>query len=364
MPAHRGVECRHTRRDAEEQAGLLVGDDDLAAGVQGGEGLSRPRAGLGEGGGQFGAGVVGPLAQDRARAAHRLGQPLGCLRRKVGAPGRDVEHRHGIAGHRVTNGHPGTDPLVEARAPVLGSADQHRSGGLERRAHPVRPRRPLRPARPRRHVALARAPQRLLVALDGEDATRAVGDGDDGPEALDLGRDRRRRAAQLGEHDLVLQRVLGGGLVAARTPPGPRQTRVDVVLLATAIPGRGHLGPDAAHAVVASEKTLARGGHRLVPLRVTHPMTPCGLAHGVYLAICGFLSQGLRSTGPRPGPSQVTAERVKARIASVKKATANSATTARLSQRLGGRRCSCPRCRAARCRAGRRGRSASAPSRA
>jgi hypothetical protein len=39
-PAHRGVEGGHPRGDAEEQAGLLVGDDDLAARVQGGEGLS------------------------------------------------------------------------------------------------------------------------------------------------------------------------------------------------------------------------------------------------------------------------------------------------------------------------------------
>ena len=81
--------------------------------------------------------------------------------RKVGAPGRDVEDRDGIAGHGVAHGHAGTDPLVEARAPVLGPADQHRSRRLERRAHPVRPRRPLRPARPRRHVAVPRAAQRL-----------------------------------------------------------------------------------------------------------------------------------------------------------------------------------------------------------
>ena len=100
LPAHRGVERRHPRGDAEEEAGLLVGDDDLAAGVQGGERLSGPRARLGERRGQLGAAVAGALAQDRARAAHRLGQPPGRLRRKVGAPGRDVEHRDGIVGHR------------------------------------------------------------------------------------------------------------------------------------------------------------------------------------------------------------------------------------------------------------------------
>ena len=100
LPAHRGVERRHARGDAEEEAGLLVGDDDLAARVQGGEGLSGPRACLGERRGQLGAAVVGALAQDRARAAHRLGQPLGRLRRKVGAPGRDVEHRDGIVASR------------------------------------------------------------------------------------------------------------------------------------------------------------------------------------------------------------------------------------------------------------------------
>ena len=80
MPAHRGVERRHARGDAEEEAGLLVGDDDLAARVQGGERLSGPRTRLGERRGQLGAAVAGALAQDRARAAHRLGQPPGCLR--------------------------------------------------------------------------------------------------------------------------------------------------------------------------------------------------------------------------------------------------------------------------------------------
>ena len=157
LPAHRGVECRHSRGDAEQEAGLLVGDDDLAARVQGGERLSGPRSRLGEGRGQFGAAVLGALAQDRARAAHRLGQPSGGLGRKLGAPGRDVEDRDGVVGHGVANGHAGTDPLVEARAPVLGPADQHRPGRLERGAHPVRPRRPFRPARPWRHVAVARA---------------------------------------------------------------------------------------------------------------------------------------------------------------------------------------------------------------
>ena len=129
MPPHRGVEGRHPRGDAEEEAGLLVGDDDLAAGVQGGEALSGPRTGLGEGRGQLGAAVAGALAQDRARAADGLGQPLGCLRRKVGAPGRDVEDRHGIAGHRrperprrhrPTRRSPCTSARVRGSAPLRG----------------------------------------------------------------------------------------------------------------------------------------------------------------------------------------------------------------------------------------------------
>ena len=80
LPADRGVECRHPRGDAEEEARALVGDDDLAARVQGGEALSRLRACLREGRGQLGAAVVGTLAQDRARAAHGLRQPPGRLR--------------------------------------------------------------------------------------------------------------------------------------------------------------------------------------------------------------------------------------------------------------------------------------------
>ena len=155
-------------------------------------------------------------AQDRARAAHRLGQPRGGSLRELGAPGRDVQDRNRVAGDRVANRDAGADPLVEAAAPVLGAVDQHRPRGLERGAHPVRAGRPLRPARPRRHVALARAAQRVLVALHGQDPTGAVGDGDDAADVLDLARDRRCGAAELGEHDLVLERVLRGRLVLRR----------------------------------------------------------------------------------------------------------------------------------------------------
>ena len=226
------------------------------------------RACPGEGRGQLGAAVVGTLAQDGPRAAHRPGQPRRRLGRKVGAPGRDVQHRDGLARHGVAHGHARTDPLVKAHAPVLGPADQDGSRRLERRAHPVRARRPLRPARPRRHVAVPRAMQRLLVALDGQDPPRPVGHGDDAADALDLARDRRRGAAELGEHDLVLERVLGGILVLRGRCRRLAETRVDPVLLAAAIPGRRHLGPDATHAVVPGEEPLARRGHGLVALRV------------------------------------------------------------------------------------------------
>ena len=284
-PAHGGVERRHARGDAEEEAGLLVGDDDLAARVQRCERLAGPRTRLGERGGQFAAAVAGALAQDRARAAHRVGQPACCLRGQVVAPRRDVEDRDGVGGHRVADGHAGTDPLVESVAPVLGPADQHRSGSLERGAHPVRPGRPLRPARPRRHVALPRAAQRVRVALDGQDLGCAVGDRDDAPEALDLGRDRRGGAAEVGEHDRVLERVLGRRLVVGGRGRCAVQPRVDVVLLAAAVPGCRHLGPDSPHTVIAGKKAFACRSHRPVPLRVTEPMTLDSLTHqqtGVY----------------------------------------------------------------------------------
>jgi hypothetical protein len=279
LPANCGIHCRHPRGDAEEEACPLVGDDDLAARIQGSERLAGPRSGLGECRGQFGAAVAGALTQDRTRAADCVGQPPGCLGRKVGAPGRDVEDRNGIASHGVANGHAGTNPLVKAGAPVLGPADQHRSGCLERRAHPVRACRPLRPARPRRHVAVPRAEERLLVALDGQDPPRTVGDCDDAADPLDLARDRRRGAAELGEHDLVFERLLGGRLVVRGRRRCLTQTRVDVVLLAAAIPRRGHLGPDPTNAVVPRDKPFTRCRYGLVPLGVTHAMALCGLAH-------------------------------------------------------------------------------------
>src|SRR5687767_5945303 len=58
------------------------------------------------------------------------------------------------------------------------------------------------------------------------------------------------------------------------------QTRVDVVLLAAAIPRRGHLGSDPTNAVVPGKEPFARCRHRLVPLRVTHALALYGLAHG------------------------------------------------------------------------------------
>ena len=107
----------------------------------------------------------------------------------------------------------------------------------------------------------------------------AVGDRDHAAEVLDLGRDRRGGAAEVGEHDLVLERVLGRGLVADGRRRGPDEARVDVVLLAAAVPGRGHLGPHPAHPVVAGEKAFASGGHRAVPLAVADAMTLAGPAH-------------------------------------------------------------------------------------
>jgi hypothetical protein len=131
-----------------------------------------------------------------------------------------------------------------------------------------------------------RAAQRVLVALDGQDPTRAVGDGDDAAHVLDLARDRRRGTAELGEHDLVLERVLGGGFVLRGCRRRVTQTRIDVVLLATAVPGRGHLGPHPSDTVVPSEKPFARCVHGSIPLRIAHAMTLCGLhvCDGVYAA--------------------------------------------------------------------------------
>ena len=91
--------------------------------------------------------------------------------------------------------------------------------------------------------------------------------------------DRRRGAAELGEDDLVLERVLGGGLVLLGRGGRRAQRWVDVVLLAAAIPGRGHFGPDPPNAVVPGEKPFSRCVDRLVPLRVADAMPPRGLTH-------------------------------------------------------------------------------------
>src|SRR3954447_15859970 len=221
-----------------------------------------------------------PLTALDSQPAARAGQPPRRLRGQVVAPGRAVEDRDGVVGHRVTNGDAAADPLVEAVAPVLGPADQHRPRRLERGAHPVGPGRPFRPARPRRHVGLARAAQRVRVSLDGEDPPEPVGDGDDAAEALDLGRDRRGGPAEVGEHDLVLERVLGRGLVVGGRRRGGVEAGVDVVLLATSVPRRGDLRPDSAHSVVTGEEALPRGGDRPIAIRVTGAMRLDGAAHG------------------------------------------------------------------------------------
>src|SRR3954454_944942 len=279
LPADCGVQCRHPRGDAQEEACRLVGDDDLAACVQDGMRLPGPRPCFRECRDQFGGAVAGALTQDRVRAGYCLRKPARGLGWKVGAPGRDVEDRNCIVSDRVPNGYAGTDPLVKASAPVLGPADQHGSAGLERRAHPVRARRPLRPARPRRHVAVARAGQRLLVAVDRQDPTRTIGDGHDAADVLDLGRDRRRGAPELGEHVLVLERLLRRGPVVRGRRRCLTQARVDVVLLATAVPRRDHLGSDPTNAIIALEEAFTRCRDRSVPLRVSHAVALCGLAH-------------------------------------------------------------------------------------
>src|SRR4051794_35794877 len=121
--------------------------------------------------------------------------------------------------------------------------------------------------------------ERLLVALDRQDATGTIGDGDDAAKALDLAPDRRRGAAELGEHDLVLQRMVAGRLVERGRRRRRTETRVDVVLLAASIPGGGHLGPNPTDTVVPREEPFTRGCHRLVPLHVSDPVAFRGLAH-------------------------------------------------------------------------------------
>jgi hypothetical protein len=115
--------------------------------------------------------------------------------------------------------------------------------------------------------------------VDGEDPTRTVGDRDDAADAPDLVRDRSRGAAELGEHDLVIEPVLGGGLVLHGRGRRMAQARIDVVLLAAAIPGRGHLGSDPTNTVVPGEKPFPRCRDRPVPLCVNAALALCGLGH-------------------------------------------------------------------------------------
>ena len=100
LPADRGVQRRHPRGHAEEEACSLVGDDDFAARVQGGQALSRLRARLGEGRGQLGAAVVGTLAQDRARAARP--PSTSHVAAWTGRFARQVETSRTATGSRVT----------------------------------------------------------------------------------------------------------------------------------------------------------------------------------------------------------------------------------------------------------------------
>jgi hypothetical protein len=97
--------------------------------------------------------------------------------------------------------------------------------------------------------------------------------------ALDLRGDRRRGAAELGEHDLLLERVFGGGLVLRGRGRRDAQAGIHVVLLAAAVPRRGDLGPNAANAIVSGEEPLTRGRDRLIPLRISDAVPPRGPTH-------------------------------------------------------------------------------------
>jgi hypothetical protein len=77
----------------------------------------------------------------------------------------------------------------------------------------------------------------------------------------------------------VFERVLGGRLILRARSRCRAQTRIDVVLLSTAIPRRGHLGSNPTNAVVSSDEPFTRCGDGLVPLRVTRAMALRGLAH-------------------------------------------------------------------------------------
>jgi hypothetical protein len=120
---------------------------------------------------------------------------------------------------------------------------------------------------------------RARRSVFAQDLGCAVGDRDDAPEALDLGRDRRGGSAEVGEHDRVLERVLGRRLVLGGRGRRAEEPRVDVVLLPAAVPGRRHLGSDTAHAIIAGKEAFARRSYRPVPLRVTEAMTLGTLTH-------------------------------------------------------------------------------------
>jgi hypothetical protein len=92
-----------------------------------------------------------------------------------------------------------------------------------------------------------------LASPGRQDAPTGVGHGDEAVEAGHLPSRAGGQAAELGEHDIALDRV---GALVGRGRRRPVQARVDPVLLAAPVPRREDLRPDALDSVFPGGEAL------------------------------------------------------------------------------------------------------------
>jgi hypothetical protein len=257
VPSDGGVDRGGLGGHAHEQTGSLVGDHHVPRGVHGGHGSGGATLGLGECGDQFGGAVSSAPFQRALRLGDRVGEPPAGGIGQRGAPAGEVEHRDRLARHHVTHGYARARPAVERLAPVLRAPDQNRAVRLQRGTHPVRAGRGLRPAGPGGEVGVGRSGHRGLVTPAGQDPAGGIGDGHDAVPAFHLPRHGRRKPAQLSQYDVLFERVV----TVCRRQRSFGQVRIDPVLLAAAMPGDHHLGPDTPDMIFALHEPLPSRVH-------------------------------------------------------------------------------------------------------
>ena len=166
----------------------------------------------------------------------------------------------------------GTHPRMKASTPVFWAPDHDWAVAFQRGSHAVGTAGPFRPGEPGGQVAVRGSVKDAPTSPGRQDASIGVGHGDETVEAVDLPSSGCRQAAELGEHDIVVDRVCAYLARGGR----PVQAGVDLVLLSAPVPRHEDFGPDPLDSVCPGGESLPGGSGPLEVVACKRGPARCG----------------------------------------------------------------------------------------